>query len=716
MTGKDKKISFIMLNWNGKNLLDKNLPFVFAATHSGVREREIIVVDNGSTDGSQEFIKNKYPQVKLVNLDSNKRFTGGNNAGAKAASGDILVFLNNDVEVTPDFLEPLIRHFDEPDIFAVGCNIMMRGVRKESGLTRGRFKKEFLHVEHSWEEYDKPVPILYASGAAFACSREKFIGLGGFDTLWDPFYWEDTDLCYRAWKRGWKILFEPKSIVYHMHQATNNTNNFSKIFLDLPKEANRYLFIWKNISEPRYLSQHFLLLPFMLLSRILRLQFVRLLAFFAALLKLPRAVYSGIKDERHRKLKDSEILKRTGDILYYKKCYKKKSNRTKLKILYICPYLPLVGVSAGSGRMFEMIKRLSGKYQVDVISYIIKEELKYLPILKETCNRVDIVERNYPWRKDSFSLIPSMIDEFYSKEMKLLIKKRLYEEDYNIVQFEYLHMAQYVPDTYSGALVLTEHQLHFLSKKRDFMHTSMSFAKIETFVSSLKQMIYEINICKKFDKIITMTEHEKEILKSYAPYLDIESVPMGTDTKFFSRNNSRKESTDIMYLGFFRHYPNVDAVLYFYKSIYPLIKRELPEVSFNIIGFDPPEEILRLQNNNGIKVIGYVKDTRPYLEDSKVFIMPIRLGMGMRGKLFEAWSMNKAIVSTSTGCEGIEVENGKDILIADRPEDFACRTIELIKNEEMRKKIGGNGKVKVALKYNWDVLTDKLEHIYKRLQ
>lgn len=711
----EKNISIIILNWNGKYLIKRHIESIFNSIKNK-NNCEIIIVDNGSTDGSPEFIKNNYPDVKLISLNSNRRFTGGNNAGAKAANGDILIFFNNDVEVTPNFLEPLIRHFDEPDIFAVGCNIMMKGIRKESGLTRGHFKKEFLYVEHSWEEYDKAVPILYASGAAFACSRKKFIELGGFDTIWDPFYWEDTDLCYRAWKRGWKVLFEPKSIVYHTHRATNNPSNFSRLFLNLPKETNKYLFIWKNISEPRYLLQHFALLPFMLLLRIMRLQIIRILAFLMALIKLPRAIYAGIRDERCRKLRDSEILRLSNDILYYKKRHKAKSIKERLKILYICPYLPLRGVSAGSARMFEMIKRLSARHQVDVVSYITKEEFKYFPALKEICNRVDTIERNYPWQKDTLLIVPSMIDEFYSKKMALLIKRRLYEEDYDIVQFEYLHMAQYVPESYNGTLILTEHQLHFLSRKRDFLYLPVSVKKIGALMSSLKQMIYEINICKKFDKIITMTEYEKEILKSYAPYLDVESIPMGTDTNFFSTNNFRKESTDIIYLGFFRHYPNIDAVLYFYKRIYPLIKKELPEVSFNIVGFDPPEEILKLQDGNGIKIIGHVDDIRPYLEDSKVFIMPIRLGMGMRGKLFEAWSMKKAIVSTSIGCEGIEVESGKDILVADRPKEFAYKTIELIKNEEMRKALGNSGRVKVASKYDWDILTGKLENIYKGLQ
>ena len=709
------RISLIVLNWNGRHLIEKNIDAVFQAIED-YNNCEIIIVDNGSTDGSKEFIKNNYSEVKLISLKTNKRFTGGNNAGAKAANGDILVFLNNDVEVTPGFLEPLVMHFRNSDVFAVGCNIMMQGVRKESGLTRGYFKRGFLQVEHGWEEYDKAVPILYASGAAFACDRKKFMELGGFDSIWDPFYWEDTDLCYRAWKRGWRVLFEPKSIVYHMHQATNNPNNFSRIFLNLPKETNKYLFIWKNISEPRYLLYHLALLPFAFLSRIFRFQFIRALAFLMALIKLPRALYAGIRDERYRKLQDSEILRRTSNILYYKKCYsRQKGRKERLKILYVCAYLPLTGVSAGSSRMFEVIKRLSKRHQVDIISFITEEELKYLPALGEISNRVDIVNRNYPWQKDSLLVLPSMIDEFYSKDMQDLIKKRLYEDDYDIVQFEYLHMSQYAPESYPGKLILTEHQLHYLSRKRDFQNLRLGNGKIKAFLSYLKCMIYEIKACEKFDKVITMTQYERDILRSFSSKINAEYVPMGVDTGIFKSNSHIKEESDITYVGFFRHYPNVDAVRYFTKDIYPLIKKRLPEARFNIVGFDPPDEISKMDNIDGIRVTGHVEDIRPFLYGTKVFIMPIRLGMGMRGKLFEAWAMEKAVVSTSIGCEGVEIEDNKNIMVADTPEDFAVKTVELIKDDDRRRELGVNARKKTVSKYNWDVLTKKLEDIYKGL-
>jgi glycosyltransferase involved in cell wall biosynthesis len=365
--------------------------------------------------------------------------------------------------------------------------------------------------------------------------------------------------------------------------------------------------------------------------------------------------------------------------------------------------------------MFELIKRLSRRHELDVISYIIAEEEKFLPALKAIARRVDTVQRDYPWRRDSLSVIPSMIDEFYSAQMEALVKRRLYEGGYDIVQFEYLHMSQYAPAAYSGKMALTEHQLHFLSRKRDFHNLGLSFSKIEAFVSSLKGRIYELKACSKFDKVITMTEQEKRVLKSYLPRLNAESLPMGVDANYFTPNGHNSDNRDMVYVGFFRHRPNVDAALYFYRRILPLIKKEAGEVNLDIVGFDPPRQVWELNGRDGVRVTGYVEDIRPYICGAKVFVMPIRLGMGMRGKLFEAWAMGKAVVSTSIGCEGVDAVDGKDIFIADTPADFAAKAVRLLKDDKLREAMGAQAREKARLQYEWDIVAEGLENIYRKL-
>ena len=134
----------------------------------------------------------------------------------------------------------------------------------EIGLTKAKFKFGFIKVKHTSQiatQEEAPVPTFYASGGASAYAKEKYLTLGGFDELYYPFYWEDTDLSYRAWKQGWKVFYQPQSVVYHKHQGTIG-KAFKQSYIKEIYYRNRLLFIWRNVTNPLYLTQHLLwLLP-----------------------------------------------------------------------------------------------------------------------------------------------------------------------------------------------------------------------------------------------------------------------------------------------------------------------------------------------------------------------------------------------------------------------------------------------------------------------
>ena len=215
--------SVVIPNWNGKDLLAKYLPSVVTAL-AGNPANEIVVVDNGSTDGSAEFVRAAFPDVKLVALDRNLGFGGGSNAGFRAASNDIVVLLNSDMRVAEDFLPPLLEGFADPQVFAVSCQIFFSDpakLREETGLTQGWWQDGGLRVRHRIDPaVDCLYPCFYGGGGSCAFDRRKFLAIGGFDALLAPFYLEDTDVGYLAWKRGWKVLYQPRSVVYHEHRGT----------------------------------------------------------------------------------------------------------------------------------------------------------------------------------------------------------------------------------------------------------------------------------------------------------------------------------------------------------------------------------------------------------------------------------------------------------------------------------------------------------------
>ena len=257
------RATLIISTWNGRHLLEDCLPRVLRAVERAGGGHEIVVVDDASRDDTAEFVRRAFPQVCLVQLKRNLRFAGANNAAARAASGEVLVFLNNDMLVEPDFLGPLLGHFEDPTVFAATAHIQMSptqiagGTIRETGLVRARFEDGFFVLYHEDALSEEPAPVLYAGGGSSAVRRDRFLELGCFDRLFRPFYFEDLDLCYRAQKMGWRVVFEPRSRMLHQHRRTNNPRNFPGGYVDLMFGKNSLLFTWKVLTDRQLLGEHF---------------------------------------------------------------------------------------------------------------------------------------------------------------------------------------------------------------------------------------------------------------------------------------------------------------------------------------------------------------------------------------------------------------------------------------------------------------------------
>jgi len=302
------KLSVVIPNWNGKRLLEKNLPAVLKACQEWAKTGwEIIVVDDASTDDSLAFLKENYPQVKVVVHQKNQRFAAACNSGVKSARGEVVVLLNNDVSPEPSFLKPLIRHFKDPEVFAVGCK--ERDTKDKEIVLSGRGIMKFrrgLAVHWRAKDQNKKTTSWVAAGSG-AYDREKWLEIGGMDTLFRPAYEEDRDISYRALKHGWKILFEPKSIVNHRHETTN-IRAFGTRKVKIISFKNQFLFVWKNITDSDYLLKHFLWLPYHLTVTNLRSRGLLWLGFLLALKQLPEALKSKKAAKRFFAKKDKELL------------------------------------------------------------------------------------------------------------------------------------------------------------------------------------------------------------------------------------------------------------------------------------------------------------------------------------------------------------------------------------------------------------------------
>lgn len=282
------RTTIIISNWNGKKLLEKNLPKVLKT-----KADEVIVIDDGSTDGSPQVLQ-QFKDIKVVINEKNLGFVGSVNKGVDASREEIVVLLNNDVAPERDFLKPLLFHFSDKNVFAVSAN--------EPNFSWAKAVFDGF-VKHSPGPKSKKAHIsFWASGGSAAFLKSKWRELGGMDPIYQPFYWEDIDLSYRAWKRGWKIIWEPKSIVYHDHGATIE-KLFTSSYRDYISNRNHLLFIWKNINSKKLFSYH----RSLLLRNLTRGRLIS--PFLGALIKLGEVLKKRNLEKFQAKVQDEEIFK-----------------------------------------------------------------------------------------------------------------------------------------------------------------------------------------------------------------------------------------------------------------------------------------------------------------------------------------------------------------------------------------------------------------------
>jgi GT2 family glycosyltransferase len=243
------QVSVVIPNFNGEELLNKNMPSVMTAFHNPANNiLEVIVVDDGSKDESALLIKNNFPEVRLIKHTKNRGFSAAVNTGVRSAKADLVALLNTDVVPREDFLEKIGIHFKDKEVFAVSLH------EDGFGWAKGVFSNGFI-VHEPGQEDSVLKRTFWVSGGSGVFRRDTWFELGGLDEkTFHPFYWEDVDLSYRALKRGLKLYWEPEAKVTHHHATT--IGKFSKAKRNSIQERNQLLFIWKNLTSSRLLKKH----------------------------------------------------------------------------------------------------------------------------------------------------------------------------------------------------------------------------------------------------------------------------------------------------------------------------------------------------------------------------------------------------------------------------------------------------------------------------
>ncbi len=713
-----RSASVVIPNWNGRDLLEKYLPTVIEAMR-GDPGNEVIVVDNGSADGSAEFVRQQFPEVTLLALAENLGFGGGSNAGFRAARNDVVVLLNSDMRTEAGFLAPLLAGFASDDVFAVSCQIFLTDPekrREETGLTEGWWEDGKLRVSHREDPaVDRAFPCFYAGGGSSAFDRAKFLELGGFDELLAPFYLEDTDLGFLAWKRGWKVLYEPASIVFHEHRGTIG-RKFTPAFIDTILSKNYLLFNWKNVHDWGRLLQSFAsawggsVASAWSGKRPLRSNVAGILRAFR---QLPGAVRSRRRARDLAAVSDQEAFARSRGSHFRDRFLPAPTDSERLRVLFVSPYPILPPAHGGAVFMLQTLRELAK--QCEVHALVLLDEPSQAEAnreLADVCATVDLMIR--PRNSGLPSIAPHAVAEFASRDVQWRIDRLVLLHRVDLVQIEYTAMGQYIDRYRHIATALFEHDVYFQSIIRTASHLG-SAARWKARFEYLRALRFELQLLSRCDLVQVCTAANRDYLLEFEPALSARvqaGLRAAIDTQSYSFPGGPRRPDSILFIGSSRHKPNKIAVTWFMDRVLPRIAAARPEVRVFLAGFEArfnPE----LAGHPRLAMLGYVEDVKPLLAECAVFVCPILSGSGVRVKLLEAFASGIPAVSTRIGAEGLARNDGEFCELADDPDEFARRVIQMLDAPEETREMTRRARAEVESEWDSVRVTERLVESYR---
>jgi GT2 family glycosyltransferase/glycosyltransferase involved in cell wall biosynthesis len=706
--------SVVIPNWNGRDLLATYLPSVIEAMGGN----EIIVVDNGSSDGSADFVRAAFPSVTVVALPENLGFGGGSNAGFRAAKNDIVVLLNSDMRVAPDFLAPLLEGFRDPQVFAVACQIFFSDpnkLREETGLTQAWWQDGALRVRHRLDDQVKDLfPCFYGGGGSCAFDRKKFLELGEFDRLLGPFYLEDTDLGYMAWKRGWKVLYQPRSVVYHEHRGTIG-KKFRDDYIQAVLKKNFLLFCWKNIHEwPRLLSHFFFTWAGALLAMLFGEVHGRpnFFAVWRAFRQLPQAGRSRWRARSLAAVSDSEAFRRPLGGYFRDRFAAMETLPERLRVLFVSPYPIVPPVHGGGVFMYQTLRQMAKLAEVHVV------ELLDWPWqendnqeLREFCASAEWLVRPGGETPGTGAMQPHAVREIENQDLEWLIHRQIYLKQIDVLQLEYTPMAQYRCEFRRIPRALFEHDIYFQSIVRGLGRHPGVTDEFKARMEYLRALRFELSVLPDCDQVQVCTPANRDYLLTYLPKLAPKvraGLRAGIDTSRYDYRNCGREPLTMLFVGSFRHDPNRIAMDWFVNEVMPQILARQPSAKLIVAGSDPPPAHAYSDCSGALQMLGYVDDVRDVLSRYAVFVCPILSGSGVRVKLLEAFAAGIPVVSTRVGAEGLARDDGEFCALADDPAGFAERVVALFESPESAAEMAARARAEVEANWDMSAITRRL--------
>jgi len=403
-----------------------------------------------------------------------------------------------------------------------------------------------------------------------------------------------------------------------------------------------------------------------------------------------------------------------------------------MNILWLSSNVPYPPKGGALQRNYNLIKEMSKNNDIYLLAFNQKALLpKDIDVevavkkLKDYCKYIEVVplpsdrsklSKYLLLLKSLFTTKPYTVNWNISRQMGELVNNVTLEFKPDLIHYDTIGFTEYYNKTFKGPQTLNHHNIESAMMYRRYEKETNIFKRLYFYQEAIKIRNYEKKYCGLFEVNLTVSEDDESTLRKNIGTKDIEIIPNGVDTNYFYTKKNNIQTKSMIFAGGMGWYPNRDAMIYFAKEIWPLLKEQYNDIKMTVIGRKPPESLLKLSSlDKNFSVTGFVDDVRPYLDNALIYVCPIRDGGGTRLKILDALSMGKPIVATSTAVEGIAVQNEKNVLIANTPDQFVRQIKRLIENKTLRDDLSKSGRELVEEYYDWVAIGNKMNNLYSKL-
>ena len=382
--------------------------------------------------------------------------------------------------------------------------------------------------------------------------------------------------------------------------------------------------------------------------------------------------------------------------------------------------------TGGKIRSFNLLKELAKQHEVDFFTFYEKRENDGHPALDRYFHRVHCIPLSMPkkygigeyigYAANLLSLQPYSMTKYCRPHVARQLRELLGGERYDVIVCDFFLTGAVIPWDLSTPKVLFTHNVEAQIWQRHFKVTRNPIWKAVSWREYKTIARLERRYLEQADAVLTVSDTDRETFAKFVPRDKITTVQTGVDVEYFRPAPGKEKPNVMVFTGSMDWMPNEDGILYFVAEILPHIRREISDAQLVIVGRSPSARVRELAaHDSHVQVTGTVDDIRPYMDQAAVYVVPLRIGGGTRIKIFEAMAEGKAVVSTTLGAEGLPVTHEQNIILADKPEDFAARVVTLLRNSRNREILGAAARSLVEENYSWKSVARQFAQVLARV-